>query len=97
MASKNDVTVMAVDAILSTPGMNDQVKIDLKMSRRNVLLFNHLIKKGISEEQGENRSEFMLSMGAENLEEINAMAEECLSKAGLVETHEKLSNIINSK
>jgi hypothetical protein len=96
MASKNDVTVMAVDAILSTPGMNDQVKIDLKMSRRNVLLFNHLIKKGIIEEQ-ENKSEFMLSMGGENLEEIHAMAEECLSKAGLVETHEKLSNIINSK
>ena len=33
------------DTIMSIPGMNDQIKIDLKISRRNVLLLTQAIKR----------------------------------------------------
>lgn len=41
----NDVAKV-FDTILSIPGMNDVVKIDLKISRKNVLLLNHVIERG---------------------------------------------------
>jgi hypothetical protein len=37
MLAVNDV-VKVYDTILSIPGMNDTIKIDIKMSRKNVLL-----------------------------------------------------------
>ena len=33
------------DTIMSIPGMNDQIKIDLKIRRRNVLLLTQAIKR----------------------------------------------------
>jgi hypothetical protein len=33
------------DTIMSIPGMNDQIKIDLKISRRNVLILTQAIKR----------------------------------------------------
>jgi hypothetical protein len=37
MLTANDV-VKVYDTILTIPGMNDTIKIDIKMSRKNVLL-----------------------------------------------------------
>ncbi|MEJ7678735.1 MAG: hypothetical protein WKG06_12930 [Segetibacter sp.] len=36
------------DTILSIPGMNETVKIDMRISRKNVLLLNSVIKRGLS-------------------------------------------------
>jgi hypothetical protein len=35
------------DTIMSIPGMNDQIKIDLKISRRNVLLLTQAVKRAL--------------------------------------------------
>ena len=47
------------DTILSIPGMNDTVKIDLKISRRNVLLLNRVIERGLTNNPEEQTSNLL--------------------------------------
>jgi hypothetical protein len=42
----NDVAKV-YDTIMSIPDMNATVKIDLKISRKKVLLLNHVIERGL--------------------------------------------------
>lgn len=85
----NDVAKV-FDTVLSIPGMNDVVKIDLKISRKNVLLLNHIIERGLSSKTDDKQSILMTSVPEENLQELKLFGEECLQKAGLVELSEKL-------
>ncbi|CAD0004636.1 MULTISPECIES: hypothetical protein [Flavobacterium] len=86
----NDVA-RVFDTVLSIPGMNDVVKIDLKISRKNVLLLNHVIERGLSAKDNDKPSILMTSIQEENLQELKLFGEECLQKAGLIELSEKLS------
>lgn len=88
----NDVAKV-VDTVLSIPGMNEVVKLDLKISRKNVLLLNHLIERGLSPKEDSKPSILMTSIPPENLEELKLCGEECLQKAGLKELREKLSSL----
>lgn len=47
MLTTNDLAKV-YDTILSIPGMNETVKIDMKISRKNVLLLNSVIKRGLN-------------------------------------------------
>jgi len=93
----NEVTAMAFDAILSTPGMNDLVKIDLKMTRRDVLLLKHVLQRGINPEEGELSPVFLASIGKEALDVLETIGVECLEKAGLVDTDMKVLKMIKGK
>ncbi|MFH7017355.1 hypothetical protein [Flavobacterium sp. FlaQc-47] len=86
----NDVAKV-FDTVLSIPSMNDVVKIDLKISRKNVLLLNHVIERGLSAKENDKPSILMTSIQEENLQELKLLGEECLQKAGLIELSEKLS------
>jgi hypothetical protein len=86
----NDVAKV-FDTVLSIPGMNDAVKIDLKISRKNVLLLSHVIERGLSAKDNDKPSILMTSIPEENLKELKLFGEECLQKAGLIELSEKLS------
>ncbi|MFH6958904.1 hypothetical protein ACHRV1_16010 [Flavobacterium aquidurense] len=86
----NDVAKV-FDTVLSIPSMNDVVKIDLKISRKNVLLLNHVIERGLSAKDNDKPSILMTSIQEENLQELKLLGEECLQKAGLIELSEKLS------
>ncbi|OCB71258.1 hypothetical protein B0A79_22680 [Flavobacterium piscis] len=90
MMTTNDVAKV-FDTVLSIPGMNDVVKIDLKISRKNVLLLNHVIERGLSAKDNDKPSILMTSIQEENLQELKLFGEECLQKAGLIELSEKLS------
>ncbi|KIO54478.1 hypothetical protein IW18_02885 [Flavobacterium hibernum] len=90
MMTTNDVAKV-FDTVLSIPGMNDVVKIDLKISRKNVLLLNHVIERGLSAKGNDKPSILMSSIQEENLQELKLFGEECLQKAGLIELSEKLS------
>ena len=85
----NDVAKV-FDTVLSIPSMNDVVKIDLKISRKNVLLLNHIIERGLSAKDNDKPSILMTSIQEENLQELKLFGEECLQKAGLIELSEKL-------
>lgn len=79
------------DTILSIPGMNETVKIDLKISRKNVLLLSHLIQDGLKLREGS--SILLEGVGEQGKSELESLSEEFLQKAGLIEMHEKLAGI----
>lgn len=89
MLTTNDVAKV-YDTILSIPGMNEMVKIDLKLSRKNVLLLNGVIKRGLSVKDDDKSANLLQSIPQEGLQELDAFADECLKKAGLIELSEKL-------
>ena len=87
MITTNDVAKV-YDTVLSIPGMSEVVKIDLKISRKNVLLLNHFINKGLTSK--DDVSGLLGSISEEGLMDLKNLSEECLQKAGLVELNQKL-------
>jgi hypothetical protein len=93
MITKDDVAKV-FDTVLSIPGMSEVVKIDLKISRKNVLLLSHLITMGVDSKKED--SMLLESISLESQQELKSLSEECLIKAGLVELNEKLSVLSNT-
>lgn len=89
MLTTNDVAKV-YDTILSIPGMNETVKIDMKISRKNVLLLNSVIKRGLSAKDDDKSSNLLESIPEETLHELKNIADDYLTKAGLTELSEKL-------
>ncbi|MCV2484396.1 hypothetical protein OD917_05645 [Flavobacterium sp. SH_e] len=89
MLTENEAA-QVFDTILSIPGMNEMVRIDLKISRKNVLLLHHVIERGITENGG-SVSLLLQSIPKENTEELKQLSADCLSRAGLTELNEKLA------
>jgi hypothetical protein len=87
MITKNDVSKV-YDTVLSIPGMSELVKIDLKISRKNVLLLSHVISKGL--DLNKDDVGLLASVSEEGLLDLKNLSEECLQKAGLVELNQKL-------
>ena len=96
MLTTNDVAKV-YDTILSIPGMNEMVKIDLKMSRKNVLLLNSVIERGLAVRDDDKSSNILNNVPEDSLNELKALANDCLQKAGLIELSEKLKMLGNSK
>ncbi|PIF34524.1 hypothetical protein CLU81_5179 [Flavobacterium sp. 9] len=87
MITTNEVAKV-YDTVLSIPGMSEPVRIDLKISRKNVLLLSHVIMRGLN-----SKDEDLSPLGSvaeECLTELKNVSEECLQKAGLVELNQKL-------
>ncbi len=53
MLNKTDLAKV-YDTVLSIPGMNETVKIELKIPRKNVLLLSKVIERGLVQEGEEN-------------------------------------------
>jgi len=54
------------EAVLSSPGMEDRVRIDLKISRKNILLISRLIEHGLDIEDGK-RDQILFQLSPENI------------------------------
>lgn len=89
MLTTNDVAKV-YDTILSIPAMNETVKIDLKLSRKNVLLLNSVIKRVLSAKDDDKNNNLLQSIPPETLLQLETFADDCLTKAGLNELSEKL-------
>ncbi|HEX8332700.1 MAG TPA: hypothetical protein VF622_08755 [Segetibacter sp.] len=97
MLTTNDVAKV-YDTILSMPGMNETVKIDLRISRRNVLLLNSVIERGLTVKNAEDKSANILdAVSKETLQELSGFSDDCLKKAGLTELSEKLNVLKGAK
>jgi len=96
MLTTNDVAKV-YDTILSIPSMNETVKIDLKMSRKNVLLLNSVIERGLTAKDVDKSSNLLNNVPEDSLKELKALANDCLQKAGLIELSEKLNMLGNGK
>jgi len=91
MLTENDA-VRVIDTIMSSPGMNEMVRMDMKISRKNVLLLHHVIERGITENEG-SLSVLLQSIPKENKADLKQLSEECLQRAGLTELNQKLSDL----
>jgi len=95
MLTTNDVA-QVFDTILSSPGMNDAVKIDLRISRKNVLLLTYAIEQGIAE-KGEGKGSLFALAPEEARKELKDISIDFLDKAGLAELSEKLKSLSVTK
>ena len=85
------------DTLLSAPGKNEMVKIDLKISRKNVLLLSHVLARGLHAEDSESKTGLLAGVPQQSLEELTLIADDCLQKSGLSEFSEKLKTLSSSK
>ena len=82
------------ETVLSTPGMNDTVKIALIIPRKNVLLLSKIIERGLSVKGTDDKLHNVPDMiPEENLQELLLIASELLEKAGLTLMNQKLQSL----
>lgn len=81
------------ETLLSAPGMNDVVKLDLRIPRKNVLLLAKVIEKGLQTKSGEALEGLLRAAGEGSLESLQQISTELLHKAGLSDMHTKLHSL----
>lgn len=69
--------------------MNEKCKVNLMISRQNILLLSRLIENGLISNK-ENPDDIMNLLPKESIEELQLIVPEFLKKGGLTELHEKL-------
>jgi hypothetical protein len=80
------------ETLLEVPWMNDTVKVDLKVSRKEILVLCQAIKEGIIVENG--MVKILLSpLPKESAGQISAIADDFLDKAGLSGLYGKLKGL----
>lgn len=78
------------EMVLSSPGMAENCKIVLQLSRQNVLLLSRLIEAGILSGNGSFADEFLINLSEETVGQFKNVHEEILKKSGLTDFYEKL-------
>ena len=73
--------------------MNETVKLNIQISRKNVLLLNRIIERGLTIKDSDKSSSLMDIFSKESLQELGTFSDECLKKAGLVDLNEKLKEL----
>ena len=81
------------ETLLCSPGMNEAVKIDVKINRKAVLLLSSVMETGLTTEEGKEPSGLLQLVPKEAVEELKQFTEECLKKAGLTELSEKMKSL----
>lgn len=83
---------MLFETLLSSPGMTDAVKLDLKISRQTALLLATAVQAGLSSAKSENS---LLSFAEPSATtELASVVETVLEKAGLTQTSKKLAALV---
>ena len=95
MLSSKDAAIV-YETILSSPGMNDAVKIEIRIPRKMVLLLTKVIESGLAIKNEDALDDLLSIAGRETLEELKNISVDILRKAGLTEMNEKL-NSLNAK
>jgi len=88
-----DVLGTVYETLLCSPGMNEAVKVDLKISRKTVLMLGSVLERGLSSKDADALPGLIDVVPKEMVEELRTIAGECLQKAGLTELSEKLKGL----
>lgn len=94
MLSEKEIS-MLYETILSSPGMNENVKLSIVVSRKNALLLTSLLDNGIDHENGTNK--LFVAAGEESVDLLKKLSVEILEKAGLSSLHERLKVLDGGK
>lgn len=80
------------DTLLSIGSMEDTVKVTVQPTRKTVLVLSQVIDQVLGEKRGDG-TDLLTFMPAE-AEELKKIVEDCLEKAGLTITAEKLKKFL---
>ncbi|HMH35254.1 MAG TPA: hypothetical protein VK543_19600 [Puia sp.] len=80
------------DTVLCSPGMTDSLKIDMRITRKNVLLISRLIENGLVNNEHQ-KDEIFAQLPKETTDELLIVRDDILKKAGLNEFYEKLKSL----
>ena len=92
MLTSKDVAIV-YETLLTSPGMNDAVKISLNIPRKNVLLLTKMLEVGMAAKDDIGQSSLFSTVNNESLEELRAISSDLLSKAGLSDLYERLNSL----
>ena len=78
------------ETVLSSPGMNEKCKINLLISRQNILLLSRVIEAGLLTDKNPFDDEIIAVLPEDSLEEFKSIHEEILRKGELTEFYQRL-------
>ena len=88
-----DVLGTVYETLLCSPGMNEAVKVDLKINRKTVLMLGSVIERGLNSKDGDGLPGLIDVIPKDVVEDLKTLAGDCLQKAGLTELSEKLKTL----
>ena len=80
------------DTLLSSPGMADNVRIDVKISRKLVLMLSQVMERGLQENLADG-GDFLKLLPKEAVTELLELTADFLDKAGLKPLSDKLKGL----
>ena len=95
MLSKNEAALI-YETLLTSPGMGEEVKISMRITRKNILLLSKVIEVGLLAKGGADGDGIINIANGNHVDELKTISAEILSKAGLTETYQRL-NTLQSK
>ncbi|HZI68137.1 MAG TPA: hypothetical protein VFD44_00440 [Hanamia sp.] len=81
------------ETVLCSPGMNEKCKINLQLSRQNILLLCGFIEQGLHAEKGETKLPIIAFMSEDCRTEISSLMNEILERGGLTQFYQKLKSL----
>lgn len=91
MLSAKDAAIV-FETLLTSPGMNDNVKVSLQLPRKQVLLLVKLIELGLTVKE-EDQSSLIHVLNGSSAEGISQINNQLLQKAGLIEMYQRLNEL----
>src|ERR1700744_5313410 len=96
MSNVNETNRLLIDTVISMPWMNELMKFDGKfdgeLTRTGALLLSSLVDRAIATKD-EDKASLVSYVSPDDLQQLKAFADKCLSKAGLGEVSEKLKKV----
>jgi hypothetical protein len=92
MLTSKDVAIV-YETLLTSPGMNDAVKISLSIQRKNVLLLTKLLEVGLAAKDETGQVSLLATINNESTEDLKAVSVDLLKKAGLTDLYERLNSL----
>ncbi len=89
MKTKNEIASM-LGILVCVPGMEDTVKLNLSLKRKQVMLLSNVIREGIKTDQG-LVSDLLAVLAPESRNELLRISEELDERAGLSELQLKVT------
>jgi hypothetical protein len=90
MLTAKEVTLF-YETLLANSWMDEQVRIDLRLSRRNILALSKVIEVGLTEEI---RAADSLLVATRDLDVLGVIPADLRKKANLTEMYEKLAALV---
>jgi hypothetical protein len=91
MENKVEINLL-FETLLSSPGMNEEVKLDMKLTRKATLALAAALRTGLTGAK-ENPSSLLFFAGETVAADLGDFIEKLLSKAGLTEVNQKLQQL----